>query len=170
MAFVQQTFTAGETPTTAKWNQLNSNDDALRDGTGIADGAILSRHIKPTTFQQQTLTYSSFTGTGETTILTVDVTAPANGYAFVTARFGGTSSASGQDIYLSLKVGATKYHETYKRVETTNPMDFTICGRVPVTAGSNTISITANYSSTGHTFDVTDTAKYNSLDGFLVVS
>lgn len=45
MAFQSMSFSAGETPTTAKWNQLNDNDDALRDGTGIANGAITEDHL-----------------------------------------------------------------------------------------------------------------------------
>jgi hypothetical protein len=45
MAFQSMSFSAGETPTAAKWNQLNDNDDALRDGTGIANGAITEDHL-----------------------------------------------------------------------------------------------------------------------------
>jgi microcystin-dependent protein len=40
MAFQSNTFSAGETPTLAKWNQLWENDDCLRDGTGIANDSI----------------------------------------------------------------------------------------------------------------------------------
>ena len=40
MAFSSMSFSAGETPTLAKWNQLWENDDALRDGTGLANDSI----------------------------------------------------------------------------------------------------------------------------------
>lgn len=53
MAYAAVVFTAGEQPTTAKWNQLGENDARLKDGTAIdsaaitnaklADGAVTSR-------------------------------------------------------------------------------------------------------------------------------
>jgi len=45
MTFSSISFSAGETPTAAKWNQLCDNDDALRDGTGIANEAISEAHL-----------------------------------------------------------------------------------------------------------------------------
>lgn len=45
MSYSAQTFVADEQPTTAKWNILWSNDASFNDGTGIADDAIISRHI-----------------------------------------------------------------------------------------------------------------------------
>lgn len=45
MAYSADTFVADEQPTTAKWNKLWANDAAFNDGTGIADSAILTRHI-----------------------------------------------------------------------------------------------------------------------------
>lgn len=35
----------GEVPTDTKWNILGSNDDSFNDGTGIADDAIIQRHL-----------------------------------------------------------------------------------------------------------------------------
>lgn len=40
MGYSADTFTAGEQPTTAKWNKLWANDASFNDGTGIASGAI----------------------------------------------------------------------------------------------------------------------------------
>lgn len=37
MAYSADSFTAGEQPTTAKWNKLWSNDASFNDGTGIAN-------------------------------------------------------------------------------------------------------------------------------------
>ena len=45
MSYSAQTFVADEQPTTAKWNKLWSNDASFNDGTGIADDAIIQRHI-----------------------------------------------------------------------------------------------------------------------------
>ena len=45
MSYSADTFVADEQPTTAKWNKLWSNDASFNDGTGIADDAILQRHI-----------------------------------------------------------------------------------------------------------------------------
>lgn len=45
MAYSADTFVADEQPTTAKWNKLWSNDASFNDGTGIADDAILNRHL-----------------------------------------------------------------------------------------------------------------------------
>ena len=40
MAYSSDSFSAGETPTTAKWNKMWSNDASFNDGTGIAVSAI----------------------------------------------------------------------------------------------------------------------------------
>lgn len=45
MSYSADTFVADEQPTTAKWNKLWNNDASFNDGTGIADDAILARHI-----------------------------------------------------------------------------------------------------------------------------
>lgn len=45
MAYSADTFVADEQPTTAKWNKLWSNDASFNDGTGIADDAIIQRHL-----------------------------------------------------------------------------------------------------------------------------
>jgi hypothetical protein len=45
MAYSADTFVADEQPTTAKWNKLWTNDASFNDGTGIADDAILARHV-----------------------------------------------------------------------------------------------------------------------------
>lgn len=45
MSYSADVFVADEQPTTAKWNKLWSNDASFNDGTGIADDAIIARHI-----------------------------------------------------------------------------------------------------------------------------
>lgn len=45
MAYTAWSVVFGEQPTAAKWNILGTNDASFNDGTGIADDAILARHI-----------------------------------------------------------------------------------------------------------------------------
>lgn len=45
MAYSADSFVADEQPTTAKWNKLWTNDASFNDGTGIADDAIIARHM-----------------------------------------------------------------------------------------------------------------------------
>lgn len=45
MAYSADSFTALEVPTLAKMNKLWSNDASFNDGTGIANNAIIDRHI-----------------------------------------------------------------------------------------------------------------------------
>lgn len=46
MAYTSLNFVPGEILTAAKMNLLAANDASLRDGTGILDNSIQSRHIK----------------------------------------------------------------------------------------------------------------------------
>jgi len=63
--------TAGEVPTTAKWNILGDNDASFNDGTGIADNAIIARHIA-----------ANIVGSGKLNLETATALLPAT---FVTA-------------------------------------------------------------------------------------
>ncbi len=45
MGYEAVSFVAGEQPSADKWNKLGSNDASFNDGTGIADNAIITRHI-----------------------------------------------------------------------------------------------------------------------------
>lgn len=50
MAYQNVSFSAGETLTATKMNQMAANDAAFHDGTGIADGAITADKIDFATF------------------------------------------------------------------------------------------------------------------------
>lgn len=50
MAYQNVSFSAGETLTATKMNQMAANDAAFHDGTGIAAGAITADKIDFTTF------------------------------------------------------------------------------------------------------------------------
>jgi hypothetical protein len=45
MGYSADSFSAGEQPTTAKWNKLWSNDASFNDGSGIAASAIKSAQL-----------------------------------------------------------------------------------------------------------------------------
>lgn len=91
MAYSADTFVADEQPTTAKWNKLWSNDASFNDGTGIADNAIITRHLADNAVGGAELATSAIKlgvtkGTStvthttvETTIVSVTVTVPAGG-------------------------------------------------------------------------------------------
>lgn len=45
MAYASWSVVFGEQPSAAKWNILGTNDASFNDGTGIADSAILPKHL-----------------------------------------------------------------------------------------------------------------------------
>lgn len=45
MGYVAWSVVFGEQPSASKWNILGTNDASFNDGTGIADDAILARHV-----------------------------------------------------------------------------------------------------------------------------
>lgn len=53
-------FTALEVPTLAKMNKLWSNDAAFNDGGGIADNAIIKRHLADASVELASLDWSTF--------------------------------------------------------------------------------------------------------------
>lgn len=91
MAYSALTFTASEIPTLTKWNQMWANDAAMADGTGIANNAILTRHLLANNVTGDKLATSAIKlgvtnvidtvshTTTETTVASVTVTVPAGG-------------------------------------------------------------------------------------------
>lgn len=71
MAYTSWSVVFEEQPSVAKWNILGANDASFNDGTGIGDGAILSKHLALTT-GAGTLAGGSFT-TGATSMGTISV-------------------------------------------------------------------------------------------------
>lgn len=57
MGYLADSFVADEIPTTSKWNKLWNNDASFNDGTGIADDAIIARHVSG--FDKSNLTTDS---------------------------------------------------------------------------------------------------------------
>jgi hypothetical protein len=67
----------GDQPTTAKWNQLGTNDASFNNGNGLEDRTILTRHIGVGPAVQCVNTLSSAVSTG-TTLIPFDDTIPQN--------------------------------------------------------------------------------------------
>jgi len=128
MAYSADTFVADEQPTTAKWNKLWSNDASFNDGTGIADDAIIARHISA--FDKSNLSNgdsnpykfavrrnaAANTGNGSFAKVSFDTeiydtnnnfasgtyTAPVDGYYLLMAGLAAGSTATNQRVILSL--------------------------------------------------------------------
>ena len=120
MSYSADTFVADEQPTTAKWNKLWSNDASFNDGTGIADNAILNRHLSSQIVTPNELnldpssqyvaadqtttsvTYANLATTGPAATVTIG----ANGLALV--LFGAGLYTTAAQKYMSVAVsGAT---------------------------------------------------------------
>lgn len=87
MGYSADSFTAGEQPTTAKWNKLWTNDASFNDGTGIANSVITANKLATGATSafvaaSETTTSTSFADLATTTD-TVTVTIGVNGLALV---------------------------------------------------------------------------------------
>lgn len=131
MSYSADTFVADEQPTTAKWNKLWSNDASFNDGTGIADDAILGRHIAAGVVESESLNATiafraGMTGsvviTSEATVVfdsesfdlgsdynnaTGVFTAPVTGYYMIVAHLGLGNLADGAQVLMRIKVDGT---------------------------------------------------------------
>lgn len=87
MPYTAGSFTAGEQPTTSKWNTLWNNDASFADGTGISNSVITASKLATgaavaTVATAETTTSTSYTSLATTTDQ-VTVTIGANGLALV---------------------------------------------------------------------------------------
>lgn len=99
--------TAGEIPTTAYWNILGSNDASFNTGTGINDGAILTRHLAANNVTKITYVYNEvFANTNGFT---------SSGFNSFSGWTAGTFTSTGGDILLHI-------HFTYWKA-TTGPIN-----------------------------------------------
>lgn len=55
-------FTAGEQPTTAKWNLVGSNDASFNNGNGFNDGIIVPRHFAANAVNQTAVDWTTTGG------------------------------------------------------------------------------------------------------------
>lgn len=75
MGYSADSFTAGEQPTTAKWNKLWANDASFNDGTGIGANVIDYTKVAVGFVVQTASTVNSAVNTG-TTLMPYDDTIP----------------------------------------------------------------------------------------------
>lgn len=103
MSYSADTFVADEQPTTAKWNKLWTNDASFNDGTGIADNAIINRHMADDSVTGDNLSLtvtesqlSSSFATSSTSFVdtALDVTLAAAGSYLILASLRGQTSAA----------------------------------------------------------------------------
>lgn len=87
--------TAGEIPTTAYWNLLGSNDASFNTGTGINDGAILTRHLAANNVTKITYVYNEVFATAGQTLGT-------GSFADVAGWTAGTVTTTGGDLILHI--------------------------------------------------------------------
>lgn len=64
--YVAWSVIAGETPTTAKWNLLGSNDASFNAGLGFNDSVIVPRHLSSSLFSTGITTYTNTGSAGGT--------------------------------------------------------------------------------------------------------
>jgi|GEM_PF-4107502 len=55
-------FTAGEQPTTAKWNLVGSNDASFNNGNGFNDGILVPRHFSSTAVNSSVVDWTTAGG------------------------------------------------------------------------------------------------------------
>src|SRR5271166_2819308 len=113
MAYTADSFTAGEQPTTAKWNELWNNDASFHDGTGIGNNAVAAASLATSAIK---LGYAEITsnfvpGTNAETDITgvsVTVTVPAGGRDVkITAKVNCYNQNAGDHFTLKIKEGST---------------------------------------------------------------
>jgi len=127
MAYSALTFTASEVPTLTKWNQLWANDASFNDGTGIGNGAIITRHLGASgvlqipqanlaglTWTTWTPTFTNFT-LGNGTVVARYVQIGKTTHFSISILLGSTSSILGSvsislpfNVQANYSLGATK--------------------------------------------------------------
>ncbi len=184
MSYSADTFVADEQPTTAKWNKLWSNDASFNDGTGIADNAILNRHVTEGVIALEKLnatvgffayrnaawttstSYAKVTPDTELFDLGSDFasgtfTAPVDGVYYFEANAGHESGTSTRRIEVALYVNGAEYSTGQSVVAS--------FGAASVAA---TISLTA--SQTVELYELTDvavagsTGRQTHFSGYLI--
>lgn len=154
MAFISTTFTAGEQPTAAKWNQLQGNDDHLKGKIDQFLGAIGTEPTAATVGTTTSTTYvTSLTTTGA--LPSVTATVPASGQVLVIlqgvianstaeARSNLTYSLSGANTLTALANSDTDNRYITNRETSSNGS--TVNGvwlHTGLTAGSTTFQVNA---------------------------
>jgi hypothetical protein len=136
MSYSADSFSAGEQPTTAKWNKLWSNDASFNDGTGIAAMTAggttavknsykfsVYRNAALTTSVNGVVTYDTRVfDTGSNLDIVTNkgrFTAPIAGFYQFEAALALQYGGSGNIYSLSFWKNGSNYHTGYQTVSTT---------------------------------------------------
>lgn len=114
LPYPSKTFTNGQIPTTAQWNELNANDQALAAGTGLNQGAVPAAALATSAitlgYAQITADFTTTSTTGgQVTGLTAAVTIPPGGRRVKITAYCSTlysATAANAKIVLSIWDGA----------------------------------------------------------------
>lgn len=110
MAYQNVSFSAGETLTATKMNQMTANDAAFHDGTGIADGAITADKIDLATFIKFGPGRNNITLSDETELASVTVPSSGN---YVILAVGGISGGNSDFVTWGLYKNSTMIGELF---------------------------------------------------------
>lgn len=139
MAYVAWSVVFGEQPTAAKWNILGTNDASFNDGTGIADDAIIARHIADDTILKAHLDTASGELGGAWTQYTATNTGLASTSVNVTRYY-----RIGKTIILWFDIAGTSNSTSWSFTLPVNAKAVTsaFVGTVPWTVSDNGVSQT----------------------------
>lgn len=120
MAYSADTFVADEQPTTAKWNKLWTNDASFNDGTGIANSAILARHVLGL----------------DKSLMTTD----SNPYKFAVYATGNTTGTANTNTTIALAGEEYDTNNNFTANTYTAPVSgfYSFIGSAQITRGANT--------------------------------
>lgn len=106
MAYTSLNFVPGEILTAAKMNLLAANDASLRDGTGILDNSIQSRHIRKSDLNKVLYTESPYKdiSTQYANVQTGNITIPRSGEYLLIGSFHQRYWKNGQAADVSLRI------------------------------------------------------------------
>jgi hypothetical protein len=158
MSFSAQTFSALEQPSLSKWNQLNDNDNALRDGSGIANNAIAARSLATNAillgYAERTTDFASTsTSIVDVTGLEVAVTVPSGGRSvLLVAKLGAlrSTASAGTSLSLYLREGSSTLDSVYKQVFTNGDGSMSIQTYISApSAGSHTYKVSIQQGAAG---------------------
>jgi len=165
MGYSAISFSAGEQPTTAKWNILGSNDASFNDGTGIGTNAISGASLSTSAIKLGLAKVTSSQSTSSASFSTIPgmsltVTVPAGGrdveiMVFLAAI--GLATANGTYSIAIYKDGSPIQQAVIdQQASATNRTSFTVFAEdVAPTAGSHTYTAQWGVFSAGQVLSLT---------------